>query len=83
MIRLFNGLYSLSSLLCHINHFGVNSKIIKEDKTYIETLKQVMIVVERNFNKLVSYTHKNLKIFLKNHEMIYKQITFLIYTIMI
>lgn len=75
----FNGLYSLSSLLCHVNHFGVNSKIIKEDKTYIETLKQVMIVVERNFNKLMSYTPQEFKDIFKNHEMVINKLLFNLY----
>lgn len=78
-IDYFKGLYSLSSLFCHINHFSVNNEIINTDGFYIEILKEIMLLVKETFDKLLTYTSKDLINIFNKTELTINKILFNLY----
>lgn len=59
--KFYNGLYSLSSLHCHVNYFTRSNKNLSEEKFYVEVMKKVMDVVKVNYDKLFTLLPDEMK----------------------
>jgi hypothetical protein len=60
-VNYFDGLYSLSSLHCHVNYFTYSNHNLNEDRFYIEIMRNVMNVVKINYDKLFDLLPQELK----------------------
>src|SRR5690625_1776998 len=60
-VKYYSGLYSLSSLHCHVNYFTHSNKKLSEEKFYVEVMKKVMTIVKENYDKLFKLLPDELK----------------------
>lgn len=67
-IDFYSGLYSLSSLHCHINNFSITNKYIQKEQTYIYYLKSVMVVVKTIYDTLMAFAPNDFKSIFKQNQ---------------
>lgn len=66
-IDFYNGMYSLSSLFCHVNHFSVINETVKTDESYIKYMKGIMILVKGLYDKLFLQTSLEFRELIKDN----------------
>lgn len=78
-IDFYSGLYSLSSLYCHINNFSITNAYIRKETTYINFLKAVMDVVKTVYDKLMSFAPNDFKAIFKPNQTTLNKLIYNLY----
>jgi len=78
-IDFYNGLYSLSSLSCHINNFSITNVYMREESSYVSFLRAVMVVVKTVYDNLLSFAPDNFKSIFKPNQAAINKLMFDLY----